>query len=159
MVSHVLPSASLEGDLAAGDVIVKVDDADVSTVASFQQVAQSRAPGAKIVLHTVRRGKPLTVTVVAVQSNAPAAANPADDAGMALRSVAAVGSEVVTVEPGGAAQRAGVRHGDLIVALEREKHPEPQDVLRAYRATKPGTFLLLTLRRDREYRVVALEKK
>jgi S1-C subfamily serine protease len=159
MVSHVLPTASLEGDLAAGDVIVKVDGAEVTTVAGFQQVAQSRAPGAKVVLLTVRRGKPLTVAVVAVQGDAPAAANPADDAGMALRSVADVGSEVITVEPGGAAQRAGVRHGDLIVALEREKRPRPQDVLRAYRATKPGTFLLLTLRRDREYRVVALEKK
>jgi hypothetical protein len=52
-----------------------------------------------------------------------------------------------------------VRRGDLIVSIERDKRPAPEDLLRAYRAAKPDTLLLLTLRRDREYRVVALEKK
>ena len=158
MVSHVQPSASIEGNLEAGDVITAVDGAEITTVAGFQQMAQSRTPGSKVVLQTIRRGKPVTVTVVAVHGDA-AAANPHDDAGVSLRFVEGVGSEVVTVEAGGAAHRAGVRQGDLIVALERDKGPTPQDVLRAYRAAKPGTLLLLTLRRDRDYRVIALEKK
>ena len=158
MVSHVLPSAVIDGNLEAGDVITTIDGAEVSTVAGFQQVAQSRTPGNKVVLQTIRRGKPVTVTAVALQGDA-AAANPHDDAGVSLRFVEGVGSEVVTVEDGGAAHRAGVRQGDLIVALERDKQPAPQDVLRAYRAAKPGTLLLVTLRRDRDYLVVALEKK
>ena len=158
MVSHVLPSASIEGDLEAGDVIKSVDGAEVTTVAGFQQMAQSRTPGKKIVLETIRRGKPLTVSIAAVPGDATAA-DAQNDAGMSLRFVAELGSEVVTVETGSAAQRAGVRRGDLIVAIERQKRPAPEDVLRAYRAAKPDTLLLLTLRRDREYRVVALEKK
>jgi S1-C subfamily serine protease len=158
MVSHVLPSAVIDGNLEAGDVITTIDGAEVTTVAGFQQVAQSRTPGNKVVLQTIRRGKPVTVTAVALQGDA-AAANPHDDAGVSLRFVEGVGSEVVTVEGGGAAHRAGVRQGDLIVALERDKQPAPQDVLRAYRAAKPGTLLLVTLRRDRDYLVVALEKK
>jgi S1-C subfamily serine protease len=158
MVSHVPASASIDGDLEAGDVITNVDGSEVTTVAGFQQMAQSRTPGNKVTLQTIRRGKPVTVTIVALQGDT-AAANPHEDAGALLRFVQGAGSEVVTVEPGGAAQRAGVRPGDLIVALERDKQPTPQDVRRAYRAAKPGTLLLVTIRRDRDYRVVALEKR
>ena len=159
MVSHVMPSASIEGDLAAGDVIRTVDGTEVTTVAGFQQMAQSRAPGSKVVLHTVRRGKPFTVTVVASQGDAVPVAEAHDAPGLSLSQVNGVGSEVVAVEPDGAARRAGLRQGDLIVALEQDKQPSPADVMRAYRAAKPGTMLLLTIRRDRDYRVVALEKK
>ena len=157
MVSHVLPSASIDGDLEAGDVITAIDGTEVTTVAGFQQMAQSRAPGNKVVLKTIRRGKPLTATVIAVQGDAARSPN-ADDAGVSLRFVADVGSEVVTVEADGAAHRAGLRPGDLIVELDRLKQPTPQGVRRAFVAAKPGTLLLLTIRRDREYRVVALEK-
>jgi S1-C subfamily serine protease len=110
------------------------------------------------VLQTIRRGKPTTVTVVALDSEAaPAAVE--GDAGVSLRFVEDVGSEVVTVETGAAAHRAGLRPGDLVVELERQKQPAPRDVLRAYRAAQPGTLLLLTVRRDRDYRVIALEKQ
>jgi S1-C subfamily serine protease len=158
MVSHVPPSASIQGDLDAGDVITAIDGTEVTTVAGFQQLSQSRTPGNSVVLQTIRRGKPTTVTVVALDSEAaPAAVE--GDAGVSLRFVEDVGSEVVTVETGAAAHRAGLRPGDLVVELERQKQPAPRDVLRAYRAAQPGTLLLLTVRRDRDYRVIALEKQ
>ena len=45
MVSHVLPSASIEGDLAAGDVIRTVDATEVTSVVGFQQIAQKPRAG------------------------------------------------------------------------------------------------------------------
>ncbi len=159
MVSHVPASAAIDGDVAAGDVIQSIDGKEVTSVAGFQQIAQSRAPGAKVVLQLVRKGKTMAATVVASAADKPLGPGASDDPGMSLRNVPGVGAEIVTVEPSGAASRAGLRQGDVIVTMDYENGPSPQQVLRAFRSAKPGTQLLLTVQHDGTHRVVALERR
>lgn len=156
MVSYV-PDPELP--LSVGDVIQSVDDIGVTTVGGFRQVVQSRKPGAQVRLEIVRRGEPATVTVTAVAAGAARPAGPDRDAGAVLRSIPGTGTEVVTVTPGGAADRAGLGRGDVIVAIDEAPRPQATAIGRWFRAASPGDAVLLTVRRDGEHRVVALEKR
>jgi S1-C subfamily serine protease len=158
MVSRLWSSLPGEVPIAPGDVIQSVDGIEVTSVAGFQQVAQSRSPGAKVVLRLVRKGKPASATVLAIEADAQAPGSP-DSPGVSLRNVQGLGVEVVTVEPSGPASRAGLRQGDVIVTLDYATAPAAQDIARAFRSAKPGTLLLLTVQRDGTHRVLALEKR
>jgi S1-C subfamily serine protease len=156
MVSYVRES---KATIAAGDVIQMIDGIDVMTVGGYQLVAQSRKPGAPVMLAIVRRGQPLAVAVTAVAADAAAAPPRDDEPGAVLRSVPGAGTEVVAVEPRSAAARAGLRRGDLIVGADTTSAPDSGSILKSFDAAKPGTFLLLTIRREGEHQVVALEKR
>jgi S1-C subfamily serine protease len=155
MVSYV---PDPDSPLSSGDVIRSVDGIGVTTVGGFRQVAQSRKPGAQVALEIVRRGEPLTVTVTAAPANGSGPTSSDRDSGAVLRSLSGTGSEVVTVAPGGAADRAGLRRGDVIIAMDDAQRPAPAVIDRWFRAASPGDAVLLTVRRDGEHRIVALEK-
>jgi S1-C subfamily serine protease len=80
------------------------------------------------------------------------------DAGLILRAVASLGSEVVAVRPGGAAAQAGLAVGDIIVRLNGRDAPGVAEILRAYRDADSGAALLLTVQRGTRQVVAALEK-
>jgi S1-C subfamily serine protease len=148
-----------KAEVAAGDVIQAIDGIDVTAVGGYQLVAQSRKPGTAATLKVVRRGQPLTVPVTAIAADARVDAAPPGEPGAVLRTVSGTGTEVVTVEPGSAAARAGLRRGDLIVQADRASAPESGAVVKMFATAKPGTFLLLTIRREGQHQVVALEKR
>jgi S1-C subfamily serine protease len=156
MVSYVRDP---KAEVAAGDVIQTIDGIDVMTVGGYQLVAQSRRPGAQVKLALVRRGEPLTVSVTAVEADAATVSTSEDELGAVLRSVLGIGAEVVAVEPGSAAARAGVRRGDLIVRVDGTLAPDSGSILKIFGSAKPATFLLLTIRREGQHQVVALEKR
>jgi membrane-associated protease RseP (regulator of RpoE activity) len=157
MVSYVSPAASQNG-LASGDVIQAVDGTEITSVAGFRQLAATRKPGATVALSLVRRGEPRKATIVAVDDGVPAPL-PAGDFGAALRSVGGVGSEVITVQRNSAADRAGLRQGDIIIAIDANEAPDVAAIARAFRAMKPQEPVLLTVRRGTDHRVLALEKR
>lgn len=156
MVSYLRDS---ESPLSVGDVIQSVDGIGVTTVGGFRQVVQSRKPGAQVRLEIVRRGEPQTVTVAAVAAGAVRPVGPDRDAGAVLRSIPGTGTEVVTVTPGSAADRASLGRGDVIVAMDETPRPQATAIERWFRAASPGDAVLLTVRRDGAHRVVALEKR
>ena len=158
MVNRVGDSALIEGEIAAGDVVRGIDGKEVTNLAGYQQLAQSRIPGSKVVVQLVRKGKPMAATVTAIVANGTASA-PSGNLGMSLRTVQDVGAEVVAVDPEGAAMRAGLRQGDVIVTLDYVNDPTAQDIQRSFRSAEPGTQLLVTVLRDGTHRVVALEKR
>ena len=80
-----------------------------------------------------------------------------EDPGVVGRNVPGVGIEVVTVREGSAAERAGLRRGDLIVALDGEKMPDTA-FTRRFRGDAPVTALL-TVERAGGHRVLALESR
>jgi serine protease Do len=70
------------------------------------------------------------------------------------------GALVADVEPKGPAARAGVRQGDVIIAVDRKPVRSSDELPRAVAKHPPGSRIALTLLRDRERRevVVTLEK-
>ena len=155
MISYVR-DASLAA--SPGDVVQSIDGTSVTSVGGYQMLAQSRKPGAQVKLEIIRRGQPLVVTVTATEADAEPAGS-ASVFGAVLREVFGAGAEVVTVDPGTAAHRAGLRQGDVIIALDGVVQPDDDAVLRLFRTAKPGDSLLMTLRRDGDHRVVAVEKQ
>jgi serine protease Do len=60
----------------------------------------------------------------------------------------AIGARVESVVPSGPAARAGLRHGDLIVAYENERVEYPEQLARWVAATPPGTAVEVVYARD-----------
>ncbi len=137
-----------------------VDGIGITTVEGFQQVAQSRTPGAHATLNVVRRGKPHTVTIKVTEvGNSRSRGRTANQHGVVMRSIAVVGSEVLVVQPGSPGERCGLKRGDVIISLDAHQAPEPSRIDRAFAAARSGDILLLTIRRDAAHRVLALEKQ
>ena len=79
--------------------------------------------------------------------------------GVAVRADAIDGLSPVTVD--GPADRAGIRPGDVIVAIDGRPVTEPDELIVAIRAKAPGDAVVLTLREDgeeRDVRVVLAEQ-
>ena len=156
MVSYVKDPAL---PIQTGDVIQAIDGRKVTSVGGYQAVVQSRTPGEPVKLEIVRRGTGQVVAVTPVAADIAPSAAGKTAFGAALRPVPDIGVEVVTVEPGAPAHRAGIRRGDLIIAIDGVERPEPAAVIRQFRAASAGTSLLLTIRRNGNHRVVAMEKR
>ena len=78
---------------------------------------------------------------------------------VAVRADAIDGLSPVTVD--GPADRAGIRPGDVIVAIDGRPVTEPDELIVAIRAKAPGDAVVLTLREDgeeRDVRVVLAEQ-
>ena len=146
-----------DGSRSVRDVIQSVDGIGVTTVAGFQQVAQSRKPGTDVTLELVRRGEALKVAVPVVESGTSGTTR--DGSGVVLRTVAGIGCEVVALAPGSPAARAGLRRGDLIVALDGRPAPDAARLQRALSASDPARAVLLTIRRDLQHHVIAVEPR
>lgn len=144
--------------VSSGDVVQTIDEQPVTTVGGYQALVQTRKPGAPVRLEIIRRGEPLSVTVTALEADAPPA-GAASGFGAVLRPVSGTGAEIVRVESDTPAFRAGLRQGDLIVALDGATQPDPDAVLRRFRAAGEGELLLITVHRDGRHRVVAVEKR
>jgi serine protease Do len=64
------------------------------------------------------------------------------------------GALVEQVEPGSPAERAGLKSGDLIVAVDGQDIPHTEDLPRTVAPHKPGSHVRVTVLRDRQSRDV-----
>jgi hypothetical protein len=159
VVAHVAPSGPAVGVLRSGDVIQSVDGTAVSAVSAFEELERSRTPAAEVAITGVRRGAPLDVKVRAADGSAPLPLTKADDPGFVGLNIPGAGIEVVNVVPGGAAAAAGLRRGDLIVAMDGEVTHEAGALEQRFRAADRGTAILITVQRSGQHRVLALERQ
>lgn len=158
MVNYVEPRGPAAGVLAAGDVIQRIDGTGVTTVAGFQQIVTSRQPGKSVTIDAIREGKPLQLSVRAVEAGVLQAGDTGEDPGVVLRSAEGLGLEVVAIQPRSAAARADLAAGDIIVAVDGRATSNPAAFGQQYRSAARGAALLLTVRRATTHRMVALEK-
>ncbi|MDP9034784.1 MAG: Do family serine endopeptidase [Myxococcota bacterium] len=77
-----------------------------------------------------------------------------DDLAKALGLDHAHGALVEQVEPGSPAERAGIRSGDVIVAVDGQDVPHSEDLPRMVAPHKPGSHVKVTVERDRHSRDV-----
>jgi hypothetical protein len=158
MVVRVLENGPAADALQSGDVIRTVDGTRVTSPEGFRQLERSRAPGAVVALTGIRRREPLELSLRAVAAQA----EPVSDAagpGFVGRNVPGAGIEVVSVADRGAAAAAGLSRGDLIVAIDGESARDVALLTRRFRAADEGFAILLTIERNQQHRVLALEKR
>jgi hypothetical protein len=157
VVVHVTPGGPNDGILQDGDVIQMLDGAPVMTPASVRDAERGRSPGSSVSATVIRRGSPLEL-MLRIGESGVMPAPPGNSHGFAGRNVSGAGIEVVKVETGGSAARAGLQRGDLIVSIDGEPARDLAELTRRYRALTAGQAMLLGVVRPDGRLVLALEK-
>ena len=158
-------SPAARAGVEAGDIIVRFDGKPVEKSADLPRLVGNTRPGAKVALTVWRRGafKELRLTVAALEEEKVAkaaekpAAKPSGAAqalGLSLRELDAderaelrLRGGLVVVEAGGAAARAGLSEGDVILALANRQIGSLKDFEAALAGVEKGRPVSLLVRR------------
>lgn len=173
LVAQVAPrSAGARAGLRDGDVIIALDGTDITSSAHLRNEIGQRQPGATVRLTLLRDGRQQTVAATLDTLTTPVAPPPQPEApGDTLASGMVIGPippddphygklkgvYVETVDPGSAAEEAGIQEGDIIIAADRKPVSSTAGLVQIVREHKEGTPLLLQLRRGESALFVALE--
>jgi serine protease Do len=153
-------SAAAKAGIEPGDVILKFEGKDIARSSDLPPIVAQLKPGAKVTLGIWRDGKPkeLTATVGELAEKTTVAKASGEAAkgklGVAVRPLspeerksADVANGVVVEEVAGAAAKAGVRQGDVIVAVNNVPVKSPEQ-LRELIGSAGKTVALLVQRED-----------
>jgi serine protease Do len=154
-------SPGAKAGLEPGDVILKLDGKEISRSADLPPLVSSIKPGTKVTLEVWRNGQPkeLAATVGALNEKNVVASNDKESAskgrlGVAVRPLtnderrdSEIDHGVVVQNVSGAAERAGVRPGDVIVAVNNTP-VKSVDELRTLVEKAGKTVALLVQRQD-----------
>jgi hypothetical protein len=143
------------GHVAVTDIIESVDRRPVPTIEHWSAFAQRIASGDVVTLRVRTPDEVREVQIVA----APAVQKPEDSIlGLRLRTARQRGAEVLGVEPGSSADRAGILQGDLITVIGREATPTSVQVRDAFEGLPDGGNALVAITRGKDHHVMVLEK-
>jgi serine protease Do len=156
VVAWVDPEGPAAGLVAATDIIEGIETAATLSMETWRVRRSRIAAGDEISLRIRRDGVVHAVTVVAAEVVSPTPA-PAT-LGLTLRFRPRAGSEVVSVERGSAADRAGLRPGDVMTRVGSVSAPTPAAVTAAFSALEDGQALLAAVTRGDEHLVLELVK-
>jgi hypothetical protein len=155
VVAWVDPDGPAAGQLNVTDVIEQVDSVPVATLEDWRSHADRTAANEVATLGVRRRGALLELRITAVGAAAPVEERPL---GLTLRTVAGAGAAVVRVEPGSAAERAGLRAGDVLTVVDDVQTPTAPQASRAFAAASSGHPVLVGFTRDGAHHVIAMER-
>ena len=141
--------------LMAGDVIEAVDGQTLASLQQWETRVARLSPGATLSLRVRRRGE---VRDVALVAKAPPALPPVQTLGLALRARPQMGAEVVRIDRGSAADRAGLAIGDVITLMADVSAPTPAHVIRHFNSMGPGARVLVAVTRGETHLVTVLER-
>lgn len=157
MVAWVDPRGPAAEKLAVTDVIETIGDEVVATLEHWEARLARLAAGDSLVLRVRRRGDMREVHLTA--GGAPPTLSEAHLLGLTMRAVPRIGVEVVRVDPGSAAARAGIEAGDVMTLIGEIERPTPAQVTRAFQATPEDRPLLVGVTRGDRHRVLAVGKR
>lgn len=137
LVSQVLKDSPADkANLRQGDVVIKLNNAEVVNVGSLRTSIALMSPGSKVSLSIIRDGKPLEISLVtgefAAAISTPEKSTQEDTLGVVVTNLTPeiaqklglhneTGVVVTQVESGSSAQLAGLRKGALIMAVNLKK--------------------------------------
>jgi len=156
VVTWVDPKGPAAGVLQPLDVIDAVWGQALATREQWETTIEQLEAGGGIDVRVRRAGAP-PIALTMIAAAAPARPSPAAF-GAGLRARARIGSEVLRVEPGGAAAHAGLSVGDLITAIGTQAAPTPAQVLRTYAGASDDRPIAVAVTRGAAHLVLALEK-
>ena len=157
VVTWVDPRGAAAEALAVTDVIEAIGPEVVASVEHWEARVARLGAGDSLVLGVRRRGEPLEIELTA--TDPPLAPVATDLLGLTMRSVPRVGAEVVRVDPGSAAARAGIAAGDIVTLVAEVERPTPAQVAQAFLAAPDDTPILVGVTRGGRHRVLALGKR
>jgi serine protease Do len=153
-------SPAAKGGLQRGDVITSFDGTVIHEMHELPRIVANTAVGKQVKVDILRQGKAttLTVTIVALKEDAPTSST--DVVGQLGMEVEALTSElsqnlgirhqegvvVTTVDEEGPAAAAGIREGDVILEVNRERVRTPEEYTKALRKGAGNPLLLLIAR-------------
>ena len=141
--------------LMAGDVIEAVDGRALATRQHWDVRVARLSEGETLSLRVRRRGE---IRDVALVANAPTARPASRSLGLSLRARTKIGVEVVRIERGSAADRAGLALGDVITLVADVSAPTPGQVMRSYGSMGQGERVMVAVTRGEAHFVTTLER-
>ncbi len=177
LVADVLKGGPAEAaGIKAGDVIVSFDGKEVADVGNLPPLVAATPVDKTVAVKVLRNGseQSISVTVARMPSERTETASQAEPAqgkwGLALHDLDARTAQRVGLTPGegvlvtgvapdSAAEKAGVRQGDVILEVNRRKAGSVADVQAEAKKREAGGALLLLLKRGDASLFAALETK
>ncbi|MBI4886132.1 MAG: PDZ domain-containing protein [Acidobacteria bacterium] len=156
IVTWVDPRGPAAKTLVVTDVIEAIDSEVVATLEHWEARMARLTAGDALALHVRRRGEAREIRLTA---GAPPEPPVAPLLGLTMRAAPRVGVEIVRVDPGSAAARAGIEAGDVVTLIGEIERPTPAQVTRAFLATPDDRPLLVGVTRGDRHRVLALGKR
>ncbi|GAA0475279.1 MULTISPECIES: serine endoprotease DegP [Tatumella] len=153
-VSQVLPKSSAEkAGIKAGDVIVSLNNKQLSSFAALRADVGSLPVGTKLELGLLRDGKPLTVTVELQQSTQAKVQSATIYTGIEGAELSNYdvkgdkGVKVDSIKPGSRADAIGLKKGDVILGVNQQNVANLGE-LRKVLDSKPSVLALNIKRGD-----------
>jgi len=173
LVGDVMPNGPAhKAGIRQGDVIVSFDGHQVKNANDLPRLAAETPVGRSIAVVVKRDGKDHAFTLKVEELTEENVAIPAESSvqgvGMKVDSLTAQlreqagieelsGIVVIEIEPGGRAEEAGIRPGDVIKEVNRKLVRDLPGYQSALVAAKPGVPLLLLLKRGKQTLFASLE--
>ena len=163
LVADVIPGSAAEaGGIHRGDVIVKFNGKDIDEMNELPRMVASTPVGKEVEVGILREGKPMTLKLkvgeLKDEAAAPALEKTKLELGMSVQEVTpeiarqlrlsdSSGVVVNQVEPGSAADEAGVQRGDVIREVSGQNIRNVEDYRSALTKVKKGDVIRLLVRR------------
>jgi serine protease Do len=173
LVGDVMPNGPADkAGIRQGDVILSFGGHHVKNANDLPRMAAETPVGKSVVVIVKRDGKDLPFTLKVGELTEEKVAIPAESSGQGLgmkvdsltdqlREQAGIeelsGIVVIEIEPGGRAEDAGIRPGDVIKEVNRKLVRDLPGYQAALGAAKPGTPLLMLLKRGKQTLYASLE--
>jgi S1-C subfamily serine protease len=155
VVAWVDPDAASSEQLMVGDVIEAVDGRALAIRQQWDVRVARLSVGDALSLRVRRRGE---IREVALVANVPAPQPVSPSLGLTLRARTKIGAEVVRIETGSAADRAGLTLGDIITLVADVSAPTPTQVVRSYTSMGQGERVIVAVTRGDTHLVTTFER-
>jgi len=147
--------------IKAGDLIIELNGNQIKDANDLPLLVARTAPGEKIRVKILRDKRELTIPVQVEKlkdEEVNVSAQEKDHLGLTVQKVTPENAEslgvkraegvlITSVEPGSAADEAGLEQGDIIVEVDRKPIHDVSEYQKAMMAAKKGKRILLLVRR------------
>ena len=162
-VNEVQPnSAADKAGIKSGDIITSVNGKEVTSFGQLRAIVATQRAGSKLTVGVFRDGRQMNVDVVLGENNYYAESSDASELSQAFSGAQLAntdkneGVRITAIEKGSIAQRLGLKEGDIITAVNRNKVKSLADLkknldkskgrINAIRIQRGNTQLYITIR-------------